>query len=410
MKIYFILFIVSLASLQAQWKPVSIGSGAGLYTVQFFDVTTGFIAGEQGFVSRTTDGGATWKMDLTIMNYYSDLYSATVYGGVKGYIVGRSGVMLKTTDMGLTWTPKFSFATRIGAYYLTDIKFVNDSLGWMTAVTNALFRTKFGDESWTMEYLTKEANGFNYFYTKDCISGYLVGDNGIAHKTNNGGYSSISLSTGVTTKLESVTFVSDSVGFIVGTAGTILKTTNAGKNWAPYQANAQSNFNAVKFVSDSVGWIVGSGGTILKTTDAGASWNSVLSGTTSSLRSVCFNGKELGFIVGDNGTVLKYDPSFILKAETEPNIDAPLTFSLKQNYPNPFNPSTTVSFSIPQAGLVTIKIFDLLGKEISTIAERSFNAGAHTVQFDAKELSTGTYLCRLTSGANTAVRKMILLK
>ncbi len=100
----------------------------------------------------------------------------------------------------------------------------------------------------------------------------------------------------------------------------------------------------------------------------------------------------------------------IATSNSEYSIQLPKESVLLFNFPNPFNPSTTVSFSIPQAGLVTIKIFDLLGKEISTIAERSFNAGAHTVRFDAKGLSSGTYLCRLTNGANTAVQKIVLVK
>jgi hypothetical protein len=88
----------------------------------------------------------------------------------------------------------------------------------------------------------------------------------------------------------------------------------------------------------------------------------------------------------------------------------PLSFQLHQNYPNPFNPSTTISFSLPSRGFVTLKIFDLLGKEIATIASGSFSAGSHSVVWDADGLPSGVYCCRMQSGSYTQTTKLCLLK
>ncbi|MBI5058663.1 T9SS type A sorting domain-containing protein [candidate division KSB1 bacterium] len=85
-------------------------------------------------------------------------------------------------------------------------------------------------------------------------------------------------------------------------------------------------------------------------------------------------------------------------------------FSLEQNYPNPFNPSTEISFTIPQSGYVTLEIFDLLGRSVTTLVNESLTAGHHTRLFDAASLPTGVYLYRLQSAGLSSVKKLILLR
>jgi spore coat protein A len=85
-------------------------------------------------------------------------------------------------------------------------------------------------------------------------------------------------------------------------------------------------------------------------------------------------------------------------------------FRLDQNYPNPFNPSTTINFTIPQNTQVTLKIFDVLGKEISTLIHQIVPSGNHEVQFDATGLPSGVYFYNLTAGNFVENKKMILLK
>jgi len=85
-------------------------------------------------------------------------------------------------------------------------------------------------------------------------------------------------------------------------------------------------------------------------------------------------------------------------------------FRLEQNYPNPFNPSTTIDFSIPQQGMVTLKVFDVLGNEVQTLLNEEMEAGYHHVDFNAEKMSTGVYIYKLTSGNYTQTKKMVLLK
>lgn len=118
------------------------------------------------------------------------------------------------------------------------------------------------------------------------------------------------------------------------------------------------------------------------------------------------------------------DLAFTLDADIEQNItDVPnvidtrlaKTFALNQNYPNPFNPETKITFQFPQASQVTLRIFNILGKEIITLVNEQYQAGKHTVNWDGKDnlgnvVSSGIYFYQLRAGNFTQAKKMILLR
>ncbi|NWG28382.1 MAG: T9SS type A sorting domain-containing protein [Ignavibacteriaceae bacterium] len=88
----------------------------------------------------------------------------------------------------------------------------------------------------------------------------------------------------------------------------------------------------------------------------------------------------------------------------------PTEYSLMQNYPNPFNPATTISYSIPKNGLVSIKVYDILGTAVAELVNEVKEAGNYSVTFNANNLPSGIYFYTLTSGNFTATKKLILLK
>lgn len=91
-------------------------------------------------------------------------------------------------------------------------------------------------------------------------------------------------------------------------------------------------------------------------------------------------------------------------------IDIPVTYALEQNYPNPFNPATTIRYQIPKDGIVTLKVYDLLGAEVATLINEEKAAGTYVVNFDASSLASGVYLYKLQADEFVSVKKMILLK
>jgi hypothetical protein len=121
------------------------------------------------------------------------------------------------------------------------------------------------------------------------------------------------------------------------------------------------------------------------------------------------------FQVIGNPQSIVFDPgNWILKnntvvTETE-DLTIPLQFSLEQNYPNPFNPSTTIEYTIPQNGFVSLKIFNVLGKEVATLVNGQIDSGKHKVEFNATGLNSGVYFYRIESGSFVDTKKLILLK
>jgi hypothetical protein len=88
----------------------------------------------------------------------------------------------------------------------------------------------------------------------------------------------------------------------------------------------------------------------------------------------------------------------------------PVRFALAQNYPNPFNPSTTISFSLPSSSFVTLKISDVLGMEVATVANEELSAGDYSRTWNAGAMPSGMYFYRLQAGANAETKRMLLLK
>jgi len=90
---------------------------------------------------------------------------------------------------------------------------------------------------------------------------------------------------------------------------------------------------------------------------------------------------------------------------------APKEFMLYPNYPNPFNPTTKIAFDLPLAATVTLKVYNVIGQEVATLAENvKYEEGRHTLVFDASGLGSGLYFTRLQAGSYSSVRKMVLVR
>lgn len=92
------------------------------------------------------------------------------------------------------------------------------------------------------------------------------------------------------------------------------------------------------------------------------------------------------------------------------NTTIQFTYKLEQNYPNPFNPSTIIDYSIKNDGMVTIKIYDILGREVKTLINENKPAGNYKVEFNASALPSGVYLYKLKSCKFVDVKKMLMIK
>ncbi|MBK8551427.1 MAG: T9SS type A sorting domain-containing protein [Ignavibacteria bacterium] len=135
-------------------------------------------------------------------------------------------------------------------------------------------------------------------------------------------------------------------------------------------------------------------------------------GTVNSASSYSFTDR--GLATGNYNYRLKqidFNGNFeYFNLSNEINIGIPSSYDMSQNYPNPFNPSTTINFDVPTDGNVSIRLFDMSGKEVATLVNEVKTAGYYSVNFNASSLSSGVYFYNISSNNFTATKKMTLLK
>ncbi|MFI5252255.1 MAG: T9SS type A sorting domain-containing protein [Bacteroidota bacterium] len=119
-----------------------------------------------------------------------------------------------------------------------------------------------------------------------------------------------------------------------------------------------------------------------------------------------YNNNGVNAHPGDNGVVVNYTTLGV----NERNTGAPGSFALHQNYPNPFNPTTVIHYQLSAAGRVTLKIYDVLGKEIATLVDGLQTPGDHFVQWDGSALPSGVYFYRIQSGLYSETKKLLLMR
>ncbi len=133
-------------------------------------------------------------------------------------------------------------------------------------------------------------------------------------------------------------------------------------------------------------------------------------GTTTETRNYTFNDEVI------NGTYIyrlkqiDFDGTFEYSKEIEVYVNIPDVYALEQNYPNPFNPTTTVNFSIAEAGMVKLTVFNILGQEVMTPVNEMLDAGKHSIMIDASSLTSGTYFYKLEAAGFSKTMKMLLTR
>ncbi len=152
-----------------------------------------------------------------------------------------------------------------------------------------------------------------------------------------------------------------------------------------------------------------------KSEDGNQNWENVgfVNGNGTTTKQHNYSFKDNKNLSGNYNYRLKqidFDGSFEYSNIVEVNITSPVKFSLEQNYPNPFNPGTVISWKSPVSSRQTLKVYDVLGREVATLVNEYKPAGTYQVEFNASKLPSGIYFYRLNAGSFTQTKKMILIK
>ncbi len=114
------------------------------------------------------------------------------------------------------------------------------------------------------------------------------------------------------------------------------------------------------------------------------------------------------YILSDSTISMTFPTITSVKSDEETKL--PSTYALFQNYPNPFNPTTVITYQLSAVSRVSLKVYDVLGREVRTLVDETQNPGVHEAEFSGNGLASGVYFYKLTAGPFTRVRKMLMLK
>jgi len=301
-------------SAQAGWMASKIGlTGMDLNTTYFLDNKRGWVGGDNGFLSRTDDGGRTWvKQTVDTRDAINDIYFRSKEDG---FLLAGNTIFI-THDSGNRWVEARRFLPsefQGAAAELYSVRFTSKKKGWVVGsiskndfvVDSILVYTDDGGDSWTRQRAPSRAELIHLDFVDD-KHGWVVGAQGTILYTFDAGRSWNQQSSGTKAMLYHIDFRDEDNGWAVGEKGTILRTTDAGQTWNPVESKVRTTLLSVQFINDEEGWIVGRGGVIMRSEDGGRTWIHQESGTKQNIYALTFQ-KKIGWAVGGDGLVLRYE-------------------------------------------------------------------------------------------------------
>lgn len=415
---------ISLNAITSDFIPLGIFASSNGITVTGTDK---YIGGQKAY--RSTDNGLNWSQVLGI-----SMYSQSINVSKKeNWLLTTSEYLgnenIKAIDFSNQWgisgglNQRFSF--NLGFIYpYKDHKFFVQAVDQSVNPITKNLVIVYADQAYEVINSNFTDNVACMDFKNDNVGFYvnrvIPGNNTFEYylnKTSNGGRSwemiqllGIFTNSLVTIKFEWV----DEINGFMSCGSKLFSTNDAGNSWNLIcDFVFPTNIAGFHFVNSSIGYVPFKDPNypvtvIRKTTDGGANFYIEMIVPTSTIRS--------GYLVdgyGNNVFIIK--DSSIYKLINSTNVqseeEAVKSFGLNQNYPNPFNPMTTIEYSLSKNTAVTIKVYDMTGKEVATLANSLIkNAGKHKVLFDGSNFTSGVYFYKLTTNDFISTKRMMLIK
>lgn len=440
---HFKLFVLAFAMLfaavsYAQWTycPGSIqitglGTNPGVYC---FDGNTAIVVGGvtgQPRVFKTTNGGANF------VNASGNLTGGELYAGciidVNTYLVGdgpASGTanIKRTTDGGTTWTTVLTTGGSGG--FFNGIVRASTNPNFIVAQSDAfagtavMFLSTNGGVNWTAQPQTGVGFTIGSLPSVWCIDNQFYGCGASTAPrigyTLNGGSSWTGTALSVAGTFTSGVAFNDNKLNGLGISSTsypsVSRTTNGpGGPWTTVSTGiaGASTLNILRWVPGTnvcfLTTTLTSNG-ILRTLDNGATWAGMTTGGITGFFDISVQnnaGTINGYAVAGDGSVVRISTPVGIDPV---NTTTPSKFVLEQNYPNPFNPSTTIKYSVPVSGKVSIKVYNTLGVEVMTVVDKDHSTGNYVEVVDLSAFSSGIYFYTINANGFTETKKMMLVK
>ncbi len=401
-------------------------NGASIKDITFTDSLNGYAvtslrtAGDSSYILKTTDSGNNWSIKFM----HNRAFVRVEFINANTGFTNAFTRIYKTTNSGENWTP-----INLPSIFGDDMFVLSEDTIWLAmseSLTGGVYFTSTGGTSWTPQLNLGSQNPVK-IYMFNGSTGYIAKNTGSPYirKTTNSGVNWDTIVNG--RGFSDIFFVNTLTGW--SAFDSVRKTTNGGINWQtqilPYgfgittlYSTRFSNIN-----SDTI-WMGGgsitfpnsqSRGMLFRTTNSGNNWfyqipdTSIHSGL---YRNVQFVDKYKGWAYWSSGgihTTNGDDTTFLGIKQISSQI--PKDYKLYQNYPNPFNPRTVIGYQLTFSSYVSIKVYDITGKEVFILVNQEQKTGTYQVDFPGYGFSSGVYFYSLIVDSKLIdTKKMILVK
>ncbi len=403
-----------------------------------------YLAGVTGWgVLKTSDGGMNWSQP-NIPGYYYRYWIRNISSNPfnpNEFLTATRFTALRSSDSGNNWFYTIAPQDVSYIYYHPSI----ENLVFATAINryenlHLLWRSTDNGVNWALTSDTSSIMGYHFHPTNpDIIYGVRFSLTSKVLKSTDAGLSWLNKTNNLpqyhypeaSQCLAIDSFDPETIYVGLGTDGSIpgglFKSTNGGDYWIRIDSTLKhfdSRLRIISILTDKykpgrlyIGMqrygphytsSYADGGLFL-TEDYGKSWRKVYDGSVRSIYEDNQTARNI-FINSKFGLLKFLDTLTVTSVKDEKDIAILTDYKLSQNYPNPFNPGTIISWQAPVGSLQSLKVYDVLGREVATLVNEYKEAGKHSVEFNATGLPSGVYFYRLNAGSFSETKKMILLR
>ncbi|HEY9167510.1 MAG TPA: T9SS type A sorting domain-containing protein [Candidatus Kryptonia bacterium] len=376
----------------ASWTQSSRGLG-NVYVASLATNGNSIYAGTwKDGIFRSTDSGSSWweahngiPINSSVLCLLADGWN--IYAGMSPLYAGDLGGVFRSTDNGVHWS---TADTIWGETSVQSLALAGNTL--VAGTTNGIYISTDSGTSW------------KHVDSSSCATTLI--DVWALHASGNNFYAGINWHYTSTSESSEGLYFSTDHGLTwisaygwgsVERGGFSVRSIVSSENTLFIAAAQEYSFHHTLFG-------------VFVSSDSGKTVTSVSEGLIDSLFISSLAISNGYVIAGTQNGIYRRPLSEMITGAPVTHEPVPGSFNLSQNFPNPFNPTTVINYQLSAASYVSLKVYDVLGREVATLVNERENAGAHVAAFNGARLPSGVYFCRISAGSYASTRKMLLMK